>query len=265
MPLPVRRAPTLGNMNELIARAGAVVDRELGPAEPVDRPSALRTSDMLAGRIDHTLLSASATAAEITRVCHEAREHGFASVCVNSRWVPLVAAELAGSSVLTCCVVGFPLGAMSREAKAAEAAMSVEAGADELDMVICVGDLKEGNLQAVLDDIRGVVVAADGRPVKVIIETCLLDDAEKVIACLLAMRAGAAYVKTSTGMSTGGATAADIALMRAVVGDALGVKASGGIRTTDDATTMLAAGADRIGASASIAIATGVEGGGSGY
>lgn len=252
-------------MDDVIARAHALVDSELGPEEPVDRPSALRNADTVAGRIDHTILGASATSSDVRKVCHEARDHGFASVCVNSRWVPLVSAELADSPVLTCCVVGFPLGAMSREAKAAEAAMAVAAGADELDMVISVGDLKEGNLQAVLDDIRGVVVAAAGHPVKVIIETCLLDDVEKVVACLLSVRAGAAYVKTSTGMSTGGATEADVALMRAVVGDALGVKASGGIRTTADAATMLAAGADRIGASASIAIATGGDAGASGY
>jgi deoxyribose-phosphate aldolase len=166
---------------------------------------------------------------------------------------------------MTCCVVGFPLGAMSREAKAAEAFMAIDAGADELDMVISVGDLKGGSLRAVLDDIRGVVVAARGRPVKVIIETCLLDDVEKAVACLLAVRAGAAYVKTSTGMSTGGATAADVALMRAVVGDELGVKASGGIRSTADALAMLEAGADRIGASASIAIASGGGEGATGY
>lgn len=252
-------------MDDVIARARALVDSELGPEQPVDRPAALRSAESLAGRIDHTILGAAATASDVRRVCDEAREHGFASVCVNSRWVPLVAAELAESSALACSVVGFPLGAMSREAKAAEAALAVRAGADELDMVISVGDLKEGNLDAVLDDIRGVVVAAAGHPVKVIIETCLLDDVEKAVACLLSMRAGAAYVKTSTGMSAGGATAEDVALMRAVVGDALGVKASGGIRTTADAATMLDAGADRIGASASIAIATGGEGATAGY
>lgn len=244
-------------MDELITRARTVVQDALGPAGAVSRPVALREAATLAGRIDHTLLGAAATSAEITRVCQEAREHGFASVCVNSRWVPVVAAELAGSGVLTCSVVGFPLGAMASRAKAEETALVISEGADEIDMVISVGDLKEGNLSGVLHDISGVVVAAQGRPVKVIIETCLLDDVEKAIACDIAARAGAAYVKTSTGMSTGGATAADVALMRAVVGDDLGVKASGGIRTTQDAATMIAAGADRIGASASIAIAAG--------
>lgn len=252
-------------MDALIARATDLVDNALGPAEQVDRPTALRTADTLGGRIDHTILGATATAPDVRAVCAEAREHGFASVCVNSRWVPLVAAELAESGVLTCTVVGFPLGAMSAEAKAAETQIAVASGADEVDMVISVGDLKDGNYAAVLDDIRGVVVAAAGRPVKVIIETCLLDDVEKVVACLLSVRAGAAYVKTSTGMSTGGATEGDVALMRAVVGDALGVKASGGIRTSEVAQAMIAAGADRIGASASIAIAQGGGGAGSGY
>jgi deoxyribose-phosphate aldolase len=244
-------------MEDAIARARSLVDAELGPVGSIDRPRALRDAASLAGRIDHTLLGAAATSSEIVRVCHEAREHAFASVCVNSRWVPLVAAELAGSGVLTCSVVGFPLGAMASQAKADETALAVAGGADEIDMVISVGDLKEGNLHGVHDDIRAVVIAAQGRPVKVIIETCLLDDVQKAVACEIAARAGAAYVKTSTGMSTGGATAADVALMRAVVGDDLGVKASGGIRTTQDAVAMIAAGADRIGASASIAIASG--------
>lgn len=252
-------------MDALIARAAELVENELGPAREVERPSALRTAATLGGRIDHTILGAAATSADVRTVCAEAREHGFASVCVNSRWVPLVAAELASSGVLTCSVVGFPLGAMSAEAKAAETEVAIESGADEIDMVISVGDLKEGNYAAVLADIRGVVVAAAGRPVKVIIETCLLDDVEKVVACLLSVRAGAAYVKTSTGMSTGGATEADVSLMRAVVGDALGVKASGGIRTSEVAQAMIDAGADRIGASASIAIAAGGAATGSGY
>lgn len=247
----------MSSLDPVVTRAQAKVESALGPAPEVSRPAALRTASDLAGRVDHTLLTATATPDDIRRISTEAREHGFASVCVNSRWTALVAAELDGSSVLTCTVVGFPLGAMATTAKAQEAAGAVAAGADELDMVISVGDLKAGDLAGVLNDIQAVVSAAQGRPVKVIIETCLLDDDEKAIACLLAMRAGAAYVKTSTGMSTGGATEDDVRLMRAVVGDELGVKASGGIRTTDDATRMLAAGADRIGASASIAIAAG--------
>lgn len=232
----------------------ARVTAQLGPEVTVSRPLALRGASTLAGRIDHTILAPGATRAEVERVCGEALEHHFASVCVNSRWVPLVSSTLKGSGVMTCCVVGFPLGAMSSQAKAAETRDAVMNGADEIDMVIDVGDLKGGDLQAVEADIAAVVNAAQGRPVKVIIEACLLDDDEKVLACLLSVRAGAAYVKTSTGFSTGGATVDDIALMRAVVGDALGVKASGGVRTTADAEAMIAAGADRIGASASIAI-----------
>lgn len=241
----------------VIDAARARVVAALGSASAeADRPSALRDSGDLAGRIDHTLLRADATQAEIARICDEAIEYGFASVCVNSRWVPFVAARLVDASPLTCSVVGFPLGAMSARAKAEETSIAVDEGADEIDMVIDLGALKSGDLAVVYDDIRGVVVAAAGRPVKVIIETCLLDDEQKAVACLLAVRAGAAYVKTSTGFSTGGATVDDVRLMRAVVGDALGVKASGGVRTRSDADAMVAAGADRVGASASIAIVT---------
>lgn len=233
-----------------------VVDALGSESAEADRPAALRDSEALAGRIDHTLLRADATQAEIERICAEAVQYGFASVCVNSRWVPFVAERLADAAPLTCSVVGFPLGAMSARAKADETAIAIDEGADEIDMVIDLGALKSGDLAAVYQDMRGVVVAAAGRPVKVIIETCLLDDEQKAVACLLAVRAGAAYVKTSTGFSTGGATVDDVRLMRGVVGDALGVKASGGVRTRNDADAMIAAGADRIGASASIAIAT---------
>jgi deoxyribose-phosphate aldolase len=208
----------------------------------------------LASYIDHTRLKADATEAQITRLCEEAREHRFASVCVNPRWVPLCARMLAGSGVAVCTVIGFPLGASSSAVKAAEARQAVEDGAGELDMVISVGDLKAGNDDDVLDDIRGVVKAAAGRTVKVIIEACLLTDEEKTRACKLAMAAGADFVKTSTGFSTGGATVHDVELMRAAVGPNFGVKAAGGIRTRKDALAMIAAGANRIGASAGIAI-----------
>ena len=250
----------------VIAAATTRVEQALGPvAARVERPAAVRTSATLAGRIDHTLLKPDATRDAVEVLCAQAVEHGFASVCVNSRWVPLVAQQVAGSGVMTCSVVGFPLGAMSRRAKAAEAAMAVEDGADEIDMVLDIGGLRSDALAEAYADICGVVEAAAGRPVKVIIETCLLDDEQKAVACLLAARAGAAYVKTSTGFSTAGATADDIRLMRAVVGDELGVKASGGIRTRADAETMIAAGADRVGASASVAIVAGGDAAGSGY
>ena len=208
----------------------------------------------LASYIDHTLLKADATEAQITRLCAEAREHRFASVCVNPRWVALCAQLLAGSGVRVCTVIGFPLGASSSAIKAAETRQAVADGADELDMVISVGDLKAGNYEFVRADIRGVVKAAEGRTVKVIIEACLLTDEEKSLACKLAMAAGADFVKTSTGFSTGGATVADVKLMRAAVGPNFGVKAAGGIRTRQDALTMIEAGANRIGASAGIAI-----------
>ena len=248
----------------LVEAARRRVDAELGGVPAAEPMPALRSADTLAGRIDHTILAANATRDAVLRVCAEAREHRFASVCVNSRWVPLVAQELRGSGVLACSVVGFPLGAMAAEAKATEARLAVVAGAQEIDMVLDIGALRDGDLPAVEADIRGVVQAA-GVPVKVIIETCLLTDEEKALACVLAQRAGAAYVKTSTGFSTGGATVEDIALMRAVVGDALGVKASGGIRDRATAEAMIAAGADRIGASASVAIVTDAAGGAAGY
>ena len=249
----------------MIEQARERVIAQLGPATPVARVAALRESPSTAGRIDHTLLKPEATPEAIATLCAEAREHHFASVCVNSRWVPLVAGQLAGSGVLTCSVVGFPLGAMSTQAKAFETRWAVENGADEIDMVITVGSLLADEFADVAADIEAVVDAASGRPVKVIIETCLLDDLHKAIACVLAQRAGASYVKTSTGFNGDGATVEDIALMRAVVGDELGVQASGGVRTGGDAQRMLAAGADRIGASASIAIIGAGQAGGSGY
>ncbi len=257
----------MSDFSEIISAANAAVEQALGPAaNDVTRAQAKRDSDDLAGRIDHTLLKADATQVAVEQLCAEAADNGFASVCVNTRWVPLAAESLRNSDAMVCTVVGFPLGAMARRAKAAETAIAVEEGADEIDMVLDVGGMLSGDLAGVYEDILGVVDAAAGRPVKVILETCLLNDVQKAAACLLSDRAGAAYVKTSTGMSTGGATAADIELMRTVVGDALGVKASGGIRTREDAETMIAAGADRVGASASVAIVAGTASGdGDGY
>lgn len=205
--------------------------------------------------IDHTLLAPAATEAAVKQLCAEAREYGFMSVCVNPCHVALCAKELAGSESLVCTVIGFPLGANTTKVKAFEAAQAVEEGAGEVDMVINIGALKDGNLQLVEDDIRGVAEAVKGKALlKVIIETCLLTDEEKVQACLAAKNAGADYVKTSTGFSTGGATVEDIALMRKTVGPDMGVKASGGVRDFAKAKAMIDAGATRIGASAGMAI-----------
>lgn len=245
----------------LFNRANEAVSAALGPIpDGVEVTTALRTSHTLAGRIDHTLLKADATLGAIETLCQEAVDHKFASVCVNSRWVPTAAERLAGTGVMVCTVVGFPLGAMTRLAKAEEARIAVAEGADEVDMVLDIGGLCSGDLAAVYDDILGVVAAARPAPVKVILETSMLDDAQKAIACLIAARTGAAYVKTSTGFGGGGANAHDVSLMRAMVGEALGVKASGAVRTRQDARAMLKAGADRIGASSSVAIVTGGAG-----
>lgn len=212
------------------------------------------TAPELAAMIDHTILKPDTGAAAVLRLCAEARAHGFASVCVNGTHTARVASALTGSGVKTCVVVGFPLGAGSAAAKAFETRDAVANGADEIDMVLNVGALKDGRSDDVRADIRAVVEAAQGRAVKVILETCLLNRDEKIAACRLSREAGAAFVKTSTGFAGGGATAEDVRLMRATVGPDLGVKASGGIRTLADAHALIAAGANRIGASASVAI-----------
>ncbi|MCI6376354.1 MAG: deoxyribose-phosphate aldolase [Clostridiales bacterium] len=200
--------------------------------------------------IDHTLLKANATKAEILQVCEEARKYRTASVCVNSYWAATVSGALKGSGVMTCCVVGFPLGAMSTEAKAFETQKAVEDGAEEIDMVINVGLARANDWEALEADIAAVVKAAGSAKVKVIIETCLLTDEEKVKACMASKNAGAAFVKTSTGFSTAGATVEDVKLMRETVGPEMGVKAAGGIRTRQTALAMIEAGANRVGASA---------------
>lgn len=209
----------------------------------------------IAGYIDHTLLAADAKKEDIVRICAEAKEHHFASVCVNSCWVSLASSLLRGTGVHVCTVVGFPLGAMETSSKAVEAADAVRNGADEIDMVMNIGFLRSGMKDEVLDDMKAVRAACSGRILKVIIETCLLTDDEKREACVLAEKAGADFVKTSTGFSKGGATVHDVALMKSVVGDRLGVKASGGVRDYATAKAMIDAGATRIGASAGIAIA----------
>jgi deoxyribose-phosphate aldolase len=210
----------------------------------------------IAGLIDHTILKPDATRTEVMKICQEARKYQFASVCVNPYWVPLVAAELAGSPVKVCTVVGFPLGATTTESKIAETEAAVRVGAQEIDMVMNVGALRSGDQEAVKQDIHGVAEAAHraGAILKVILETALLDDNQKATACTLAKLAGADFVKTSTGFGPSGATAHDVALMRLVVGPDMGVKASGGIRTLEDVRKMAAAGATRIGASASVKI-----------
>jgi deoxyribose-phosphate aldolase len=204
--------------------------------------------------IDHTVLKPEATRDKILKVCREALQYGFASVCVNPYHVRLVSEELKGSGVKTCAVVGFPLGASTTEIKAYEAKKAVFEGANEVDMVINIGALKQGDMEYVENDIAQVVKASGGALVKVIIETCLLTDEEKIAACKTAKKAGAAFVKTSTGFSTGGAAVEDVALMRRTVGNDMGVKASGGIRSLEDALNMIEAGASRIGTSSGVAI-----------
>ena len=210
----------------------------------------------IARAIDHTLLKPEATREQIERLCAEARDHGFATVCVNPTWVPLCAERLRGSETRVCTVVGFPLGATLPEVKAFEAARTVAEGACEVDMVINVGALKSGDYRLAERDVAAVVEASHGGGalVKVIIEAALLTDDEKVKACVVAKAAGADFVKTSTGFGPGGATAADVALMRRVVGPEMGVKAAGGVRDLKSAQAMLDAGADRIGASVGVKI-----------
>lgn len=216
--------------------------------------------------IDHTLLKPEANEEQIKKVCAEAKEYGFASVCVNAYYTSLVRKELEGTNVKTCVVVGFPLGATTKEVKAFETTQAIENGAQEIDMVINIGAVKSKKYDVVKEDIQAVVDAAKGKAlVKVIIETCLLNEEEKVKVCEIAKEAAADFVKTSTGFSTGGATIEDVKLMRETVGLDMGVKASGGVRTTEDANAIIKAGASRIGASASIAIVEGTKDSNAGY
>ena len=199
--------------------------------------------------IDHTQLKPDATKDKIVTLCQEAREYDFASVCINPCWIPLAKELLEGSDVKVCTVIGFPLGAMSTAAKCLETATAVQDGAEEVDMVINIGKLKDGEDDYVRNEIKAIKEACSGRLLKVIIETCLLTDEEKVRACKLAKEAGADFVKTSTGFSTGGATVEDVALMRRTVGEDLGVKAAGGVRDKETFEAMIKAGATRIGTS----------------
>ncbi len=204
--------------------------------------------------IDHTLLKPNATREQIVTLCKEAKEYDFASVCVNPSWIEVCKKELEGTDVNVCVVIGFPLGAMSKEAKVFEAADAIKKGADEVDMVINVGRLIDKDFAYVTEEIAAVKEAVGEHVLKVIIETCLLNDEQKVAACQCAVKAKADFVKTSTGFSTGGATASDVALMKQTVGDACKVKASGGVRTKEDMMTMIANGAERIGTSNGVSL-----------
>ncbi|MDR1481997.1 MAG: deoxyribose-phosphate aldolase [Synergistaceae bacterium] len=244
------------DINEIIRQVTAEICANYGTDSPT--PANEYSPASLAKYIDHTLLKPDASLNDIRKVCDEAKKHNFASVCVNTNYIKFVADALEGSGVTPCGVVGFPLGAMIPEAKAAEALCAVNSGAKEVDMVINVGAVKSGDWKLVHRDIEGVVAATRGRAiVKVIIETCLLTDEEKVKACAISKLAGAHFVKTSTGFSTGGATVEDVRLMRQAVGPEMGLKASGGVRTYEDAVNMLKAGATRLGTSSGTKIVSG--------
>jgi deoxyribose-phosphate aldolase len=245
--------------DEILTRMGLATQKPVSAVGVCQAPPCRRATNAdpaIASLIDHTILKPDATRADVVKICREAREYGFASVCVNPYWTPLVSSELAGSRVKVCTVIGFPLGATSTEAKVAETLAALRAGALEVDMVMNVGALRSGDHDAVRLDIREVATAAHeaGATLKVILETALLDDKQKAAACSLAKMAGADFVKTSTGFGPSGATAHDVALMRSVVGPEIGVKASGGIRSLQDFRTMVAAGANRIGTSAGVKI-----------
>jgi deoxyribose-phosphate aldolase len=243
----VKRPDDVRNIVRLgAARIGATV----GHGQPA--------SD-LAPLIDHTLLAPDATREQLVKLCDEAKKYGFATVCVNPANIRFCVAQLQGSQAQAIAVVGFPLGAMTPNAKAYEAREAIRNGAAEIDMVMNIGALKSRDYTSVLEDIAAVVAASAPRPVKVILETGLLEHDQKVIGCALARVAGAAYVKTSTGFGPGGATVEDVMLMRAIVGPEMGVKASGGVRTEQDARRMIEAGATRVGASASVAIVAGAK------
>lgn len=213
----------------------------------------------IATYIDHTVLKAETTESQIEKLCKEAKENHFFSVCVNSVWVPKCAHLLKGSNVKVCSVVGFPLGAMSSDSKAFETAWCVENGADEIDMVLQIGLLKNSQFDLVVADIQKVVTAAKGKTVKVIFETCLLSYDEKIKACEASLQAGAHFVKTSTGFSTSGATIEDVQLMKKIVGSKMKVKASGGIKNLAHAMAFIDAGAERLGTSSGVEIIKGIE------
>jgi len=243
------------DINEIIKR---VTEQVLAEIEGANTTAETRNKVDLAKYVDHTLLKPDATVEKVKKICDEAKQYHFASVCVNPTYTELVAKELKGSAVNPCVVIGFPLGATLPSVKAFETNEVIEKGAKEVDMVINVGAVKSGNWDLVEEDIKAVVRASRGRAlVKVILETCLLTDEEKVKACKVSKQAGADFVKTSTGFSTGGATEADVRLMRETVGDKMGVKASGAVRDYETAVRMIEAGATRLGTSSGVAIVTG--------
>lgn len=256
--VPARSQPSASGASNPLLSAGAARVGHASEGAPVDG-----NCKTLAGYIDHTLLKPTATDSEIMEMCAQAKQFGFASVCVNPAHVPLTARELAGTSVRVCTVIGFPLGSTTSDTKAFETRDAVAKGAHEIDMVINIGKLKSGDFEYVCDDIRAVVGASQGRLVKVIIETSMLTEDEKIAACILSKAGGADFVKTSTGFGGGGATPEDVALMRRIVGKDLGVKASGGVRDCAGAEKLIAAGANRLGASASVAILAGKKSEGS--
>jgi deoxyribose-phosphate aldolase len=246
------------DINEIIRQVTEEICANYGGVAAGSAPADALSPSALAKYIDHTLLKPEASLNEIKKVCEEAKKYHFASVCVNTNYIKFVADTLEGSGVAPCCVVGFPLGAMMPEAKADEALCAVKCGAKEVDMVVNIGAIKSGDWKLVHRDIEGVVSAVRGRAiVKVIIETCLLTDEEKVKASAISKLAGAHFVKTSTGFSKGGATVEDVRLMRQTVGPEMGIKASGGVRTYEDAVNMINAGATRLGTSSGTKIVSG--------
>ena len=246
-------------INEIIKRVTQeVLERTGGSPIAASAANASYSPQSLASYIDHTFLKSDATLEDVRKVCDEAKKHQFASVCVNSSYIKFVANQLEGSGVKPCCTIGFPFGTNTPEVKGGETMDAVLNGAKEVDMVINVGAIKNKDWHLVRRDVEAVVAAAKGKAgVKVILETCLLTDEEKVKACTICKLVGADFVKTSTGFSTGGATVEDVALMRATVGPEMGVKASGGVRTYEDAVAMINAGANRLGASAGVKIIAG--------
>lgn len=248
------------DINEIIRQVTEEICSKYGAQTQTPTASDGYTPADMAKYIDHTYLKPEASVNEIRKICDEAKKYHCASVCVNPSYIQYVAQQLEGSGVTPCCVIAFPFGTSTPEAKAFEASDAASKGAREIDMVINVGAIKSGDWLLVKRDIEGVVNAVKGRAkVKVIIEACLLTDEEKVKACTVAKLAGAAFVKTSTGYSTGGATVEDVRLMRETVGPEMGVKASGGVRTYDDAVAMLKAGANRLGCSSTMKIVSGVK------